>query len=675
MPDAKRFESFMMRSLVHLAAVAALMILPAAGEGSTRDVGGQVVSVGELQDDGSRRFTIRASYFGNYTPRGQPGLEWTTRVGLPYSATLLNGEPINTRHFARAIRPGMWGHAYERAQLSFYTLPDFESGEVIDHDPDNRRFTLRIHITHHGHNLVDKGDGKGGNPPREVEFSYDADAAFRIEDKDATAAEGLKEGHWLPVHPPRKQTLDVRTPEAAFDPDLLRPYWIGGRHYANTLTAPAILRGFRMRNPHDVDGTRSRLEVSILRDGQVRDLTVRGGGRTMLDGKEVPSGVAHRVGRYVVLAYNRGYEHPGYMWVRSRDRAVRGRIESVAEDGRSITVALTDPLSGEPTGERREVELRDDAVYELDGIEAEADEALAPGRAVTIFPQRGPTNIAFPLRTEDEPAFSPGDTVAGEITGRRMRPTRPESLTRFDLQLGPILAWRGPTLMERLIVSLTMRGDEVETLTLADFHAPAGTRWSSSWAPTVTRPQMLDVDLTYDDGRLHGEFSFRLKGSAEREGHPLHGRLTVEIDARVKANHVSGRASLSRNGEHVRSGSIQTLAVSGLPNAHASLTDAVYELMLEDPQQRIPSVPLKLEARNREFTAGVVAYFPSPVEVDVSDLRLEGPRIRGPIHFRVPAEHAEVVDRPLDVTLDLEVTERPGGYHTGRFEGKWGREE
>ncbi|MGC9455576.1 MAG: hypothetical protein ACP5HU_12035 [Phycisphaerae bacterium] len=630
---------------------------------ATMAYAGTVVQVDrndDPSDDALCRFTVRTEYL-DYVSRGHFGRD--TKVGETASepvraagnVCMLNGQLTDAPVFAKALRPGMWGYVYESTWQDLYTLPDYQWGEVVAHDADAERFTLRIHRTHKQHHI-------DANPPENVTVSYDAETAFLLEGRKAEASDALAAGNWVQVHPPRRQWVSVWTEEAQYDPDRLPPYYEGRRGDANSLTAPAVLRGFRAEagTGHggvlDVGAT---LEVTRFRMGRREDITLRCGKASfILDGKVAPPHIALRRGRYVVLGHYRGEQSPHKVFVRSEDQAARGRIVSV--DGNKLTVELTDRLTGEGTGREQTVELRDDAVVELNGRESSADESLRSGRRVTIRPARGRTIKAFEPGG-DAPAFGPGDSLQGRVAGERHPLLLDDRMIRFDLSLGHSL--QGPTSVahRKLFVSATTdREGRVRKMDIVNF---AGHSGGPAWVADLTRH-----NLSYSEGRLTGGFTLDVESRSPVYG----GRYDFEVDAEVRANHVAGTVEISLDGEHQVTQRFGGTAVS-LPWETPGYLDAVYHLTLDDPQQRIRPVDLYLEARNGEFIGGAASASGVVLQpVDVSALEMEGPRIQGKVVVALEPVHG-FPQQPVTAEFELDV-EAYAGRHVGSFEGVWGRD-
>ena len=322
----RRFASLLGLGLT----VAAIAIVGAAhepAEASTAAFAGDVIQIadGDPQRDGLRKFTVRINYldyiswghFGAHTKIG----ETITRKVMPKGTVcVLNGRLTNAATFARAVRPGAWGYFYEDTWLDLFTTPDFQWGEVVAHDAAAKKFDLKVHRTHKEIHLE-------ANPPEVVSAAYDAETAFRIEDKASDPAAALVPGRWAQVHPARPQIVDVRTDAADYDPAEWLPHTEVRRGYANDLTAPAVLKGGDTKHPAGVLDVSVTLSASRLLGGQWEDVSLNCRKVSfILDGKPCPVGVAVRPGRHAVLCHYRSETSPHKVFVRSFDDAARGTV-------------------------------------------------------------------------------------------------------------------------------------------------------------------------------------------------------------------------------------------------------------------------------------------------------------------------------------------------------------
>jgi len=409
----------------------------------------------------------------------------------------------------------------------------------------------------------------------------------------------------------------------------------------------------------------AKIEVTRYREGAAENITLRCRKVTfILDGKVAPPHVALRPGRHVVLGHYRSETSPHKVFVRSPDHAIRGRIASVAEGGASVTVDIAGPF-GNPTGRTETVAIGKGARCELNGQPVETDAALKAGHTVTIYPQRKGTIIAFPPG-EDSQAFKPGDAVEGSVLGRRVQPIRDRRMTRFDLDLNNPL--QGPTRVSHrdLFVSLTTRNGEAQDITIVNFAEHAG---GPAWVSRV-----VDYKLTHADNALRGHLTVDIDPRPKDRPAPVTGgRYHMTLDAAVRANHVAGDLEVKLDGKTVATRRFVGEAVA-LPWTRPRMENAVYQLTLDDPRQRISPIQFHLAMIDGEFIDGVAAgQALTRYDVDVSNLRRDGTRIIGNVTFTVPPQHSHLNgEEPVQAQLYIDVEAGAGG-HVGKFKGQWGK--
>jgi hypothetical protein len=598
------------------------------------------------------------------TGRNHPiGLVWRQNIRARENACMLNGELMDPFVFARAVRPGLWGHIYEDQWFALSTLPRSEWGQVASADRDGQ-FQLRRHLTHNDFHLAK-------NPPVEEAVSYDAQTSFQLEGKPSTAAEALAEGNWVQVHPPRKQHVLVRTDPAAFDADTLRPYWNGRRGAVNDLTAPARLRGYLMGDPDDAHAPWTQLEVTRLRRGKVEDITFRGNFALLLDGRVAPPSIALRPGRAATLITYRADRSPHYVFLWSDNDVVRGRIRAL--DAGSVTLDLTDRLTGEKTGSSRKIDLDADAVYQLNGRVSRAENALQVGRKIALYPARGRTICAFVPQRENRPDFTAGDRMAGQAVGRLSRSVNEQlrgngrapdhRMIRFDLDFGMPLQGPTRTSHRQLYLTVVTRNGKLHDLTISNF---ADHNQAPAWTAEI-----VNSELTYKQGRLRGELTLDIQAGPKSRPSPVtSGRYHFTFDAAVRANQIIDRVAMRLDGKSLGGRDLTGQATPLPVQIGGRSGTAVYSIVLVDPEKRVRPLTLHLEAINGTFVDGLASSGGSTMyPVDTSALQVAGRRIVGPVRLSMPAGHAGLPGgQTLDVRVDLDVRQYQQGL-TGSFQG------
>lgn len=665
-------------------ALATIAIHTDKSTASTRSYGGNVQNVSAIDDSvfkqhsreqshSLRRFTTKSWYLhyvsGEHRVIGEQYQQQVRSLG---TACMLNGELINTYTFAKALRPEMWGHVYEDQWFDFYTLPKFEWGEVISHDASDRTFRLRKHQTmnpFHRHR----------NQPVEETVQY-AKADFELEGKPVNAEKALAKGNWVQVHPPREQLVSVHTKESDFDPDHLMPYWKGRRGRVNDLTAPGRLRGYLIHQPDEAYSPHTQLEITRLSRGQIENITFRGSPALFLDGRAAPPKVALRPGRRLVAVHYRSHQSPHYVHLWSDTDSIRGRIDALDLDRNRIEVMLIDELTGEPTGQTTTISLDADARYELNGQASTAADSLSKGRRVTIFPKRGRTMRAFEPRPEDTPDFTIGDVVTGRVFGHREHSVellikkhgagpRPR-MRRFDLNLGTPL--QGPTRVShrRLVLTVTTRDSKLESIVVNNFafHGAPGSG-SPAWSADI-----VNKNIHYAEGRLRGKITLDI--DPKPDGQPASpvrgGRYHFDIDTQVRANHVAGTARVTLDGRNIGNQDVTGRAELLPTLGKATVMDAVYVMVMSDPQQRVKPISVRIE-----FSEGKVKDAFATVDdhqrysLDTSDLKLTGDRLVGKLRCTMPAQQVGL-QGSVDLSVALEVdVEQVGSHLYGTFQCIW----
>lgn len=351
------------------------------------------------------KFSARITAF-DYTSYGRWGRDSKQGdIGPPVGVNkvgtvcILNGNLVNAHTFAAAVKPGSRGFFYEHVWHSLYTTGDFEWGEVVAHNPSSKEFSIRIYPATY------RPEHGATNPPYINTIKYDSETTFRVrEELDGTADEVLvADKRFVQIHPPRRQIIEVVTPESQYDPSEYYEIGGGNRGDANNQTAPAILtkighleyrvavndEGQEMM-PGKAPGT---FTATVERDGrwESEDVTTSSKCVWVMDGKICPPNIAFRPGRRAVLGAYRKSPQPHRMFVSSFDDAVRGVIKSF--DGVSIVVEGKD-YQGKSFSET--IRVANDASVMADGLEAPINDALVFGRTVAVHPARGRTVIAFP---------------------------------------------------------------------------------------------------------------------------------------------------------------------------------------------------------------------------------------------------------------------------------------
>ncbi len=657
---------------------------------STRSYGGVVEKVGPIREDVGQRNdgspgTIRTifvkSTFMEYisqmheqtrgkTGRDHPiGLVWQQSIRARENACMLNGELMDPFVFARAMRPGLWGHIYEDQWFALSTLPRPEWGQVVSAGR-NGTFQLRRHLTHNDFHLPK-------NPPVEKVVSYGQETSFQLEGKPTTAAEALVKGNWVQIHAPRHQHVLVRTEQAAFDADTLRPYWNGRRGAVNDLTAPARLRGYLMDNPDDAHAPPTQLEVTRLRRGKLENITFRGNFALLLDGRVAPPSVALRPGRAATLVTYRSDRSPHYVFLWSDNDVIRGRIR--AFDAGSLTIDLTDRLTGEKTGRSRKIDLDAEAIFQLNGQASRAEHALRVGRKIALYPARGRTICAFAPRRENRPDFTPGDEMAGQVVGQLSRSINERlrgngrapdhRMIRFDLDFGMPLQGPTRTSHRQLYLTVVTRNGTLHNLTISNF---ADHNQAPAWTADV-----VNSEIAFKQGRLQGELTLDIQAGPERRPSPVtSGRYHFTFDAPVRANQIIDRVSMRLDGKPLGRRDLTGQATPLPVQLGGRSGTAVYSLVLADPQKRVRPLALHLEALDGKFVDGLATSGGSTMyPVDTSALQVAGHRVVGPVRLAMPAGHAGLPGSgTLDVTVDLDVHQFQKGL-TGRFKGLYRRTE
>jgi hypothetical protein len=670
-----------------LSAIAAILAAMAApSQASTRSYGGVVETVGPLnehateQPDGSpgtlRTIQVRSTFM-EYISQNHAettggarnhriGLVWEQSIRTADSACMLNGQLMAPLAFARAVRPGMWGHIYEDQWFALWTLPRSKWGEVVSAGRDGQ-FRLRIHRTHNDYHLPK-------TPPIDKNVAYDKQTSFQLEGQPSTAAKALAKGNWVQVHPPRKQTVTVRTDRAAFNADTLRHFWLGKRGAVNDMTAPARLRGYLMANPDDAHAPRTQLEVTRLRRGKLENMTFRGNFALLLDGRMAPPSIALRPGRAATLITYRADRSPHYVFLWSDNDVIRGRIRTFDAD--SVTIDLTDRLTGTKTGRMEKVSLADDAVFQLDGRSSKASDCLQVGRKIALYPARGRTISAFAPHRKNKPDFTAGDEVEGMAMGQLSRSVKerlrgngraPEHrMIRFDLDFGMPLQGPTRTSHRQLYLTVVTRNGKLHDLTLSNF---ADHGQAPAWTADVVKSE-----FTYDKRRLQGELTLDITaGPKDRPSPVTSGRYHFAFDAPVRANQIIDRVSVELDGKSLGRRDLTGQATPLPVQIGARAGTAVYSLILSDPEKRVRPLVLHLEGLGGKFVDAVATSGGSTMySVDTSKLQVAGDRVFGPVRLSMPASHAGLPgSETLKVRIDLDVLQARG-QAAGSFRGMWG---
>ncbi len=368
---------------------------------STAAFGGKVVKVEHCPSnhkDCLVRFTVRIDHFdyiswGKFGRHSKVGETITRQVKKVGTVCMIDGNLVNAKAFAAAIKPGMWGYFYEDTWLDLRTTPNFQWGQVVAHDAAKKQFKLRVHDTHKEYHLET-------NPPRDIAVGYDGKTAFRTEDARSNAAEALKVGQWVQVRNPRTQMIHVWSEASAYDPREWLPHAEGKRGFANDLTAPAVIRRWETKTPTGVIDQSVKLDVQRRLggpSGELEDATIDARKVSfILDGKLAPINIAISPRRQVVLGHYRRETRPHKVFVRSRDDRTTGVIESVDSD--SITLRIATGRGG--ATESRKIEIDPEAPVRLDGQATTLQAALKAGRQVDVYPQIGRTIVAFKPQTQ-----------------------------------------------------------------------------------------------------------------------------------------------------------------------------------------------------------------------------------------------------------------------------------
>ena len=344
-----------------------------AASAATMAFCGEITKV-EPDKNAHNRFSVKIDYYdycsrGGFGKESVVGAEAQQRILKLGTVCVLNGELMNAESFAAAMKPGQWGYFYEDTWENVFTTPNFVWGEVIDHDPAKETIKLRIHRTHKQHHLPK-------NPPVEKILSY-AGADIRIEEKEATADEAFKAGHWVQIHPERGGTVDLRTGKSEWSKSEWLPQAEGKRGYANDLSGPVQLKAVRADDPDKVSD--NRIQIDVWRDGRLETIDCKST-TFVLDGKLCPATIAARPDRQAVLCYYRRDTAPHKIFVSSRGDGFRSEI---------------------PGGDMHPA-AHGCENWLLDG-QRSTKEVVSNGTGrVTVFPKRGKTFIAF--RPHEVPA-------------------------------------------------------------------------------------------------------------------------------------------------------------------------------------------------------------------------------------------------------------------------------
>jgi hypothetical protein len=340
------------------------------------------------QKDTLTHFTIEIDYY-DYISRGKFGRQ--SKIGESIdqrvlkigSVCVINGRMVNAATFAKAIQPGQWGYFYETTWLDLQTTPNFQWGEVVS--TGKEAFTLRVHRTHKDVHLE-------ANPPVEAKVPYDAGVSFRLEDKPTDAAKALQPGNWVQIHEARPQMVALWNQETAFDPAEQQPVEEGRRGLANDLSCRAVLGKVQTKTPDGVLDISAQVTCERWLKGKKENLALNARKVSfVLDGKLAPAKIAAKPGRRAVLCHYRSEKTPHKILVRSADDAIRGNI--VAMNEKTLRVAT-------PEG-AIQVDLEQDARFQVDGLPADWKSVAQKGGEVVIYPKRGRTIIAFaPTQTE-----------------------------------------------------------------------------------------------------------------------------------------------------------------------------------------------------------------------------------------------------------------------------------
>ncbi len=664
-----------------------ILTITGASHASTRSYGGVVETVGPINEQGVanalpdepaaiRSFFIRSTFMEYISQTHEQtsgggqnhriGLVWRQHVRSRDNACMLNGELMDPFVFAKALRPGLWGHIYEDQWFALSTLPRSRWGAVAGAVEDGR-FRLRMHHTHNAYHLAK-------NPPVDELIAFDADTSFQLEGEPAKPAEALAVGNWVQVHPARKQYVTVRTDQAAFYADTLTHYWQGRRGAVNDLTAPARLRGYRMDDPDDAHAPSVQLEVTRLRRGEVEQTTFRGSFALLLDGRMAPPAIALRPGRAATLVTYRSDRQPHYVFLWSDSDVIRGRIRAVDED--AVTIDLTGRLTGEKTGRQRLVKLNTDAIYQSNGRNTTREEALKIGLKIALYPARGRTICAFAPQHDDRPDFTAGDAVTGTAVGHLSRTIKERlsgggsgphhRMLRFDLDLGMPLQGPTRTTHRQLYLTAVTRDGKLHDLVINNY------AWHA-FAPAWTA-RIAERNIQYDDGKLSGKLVIDVTpGPKGRESPVQGGRYTFTFGAPVRANCIADQVDMTLDGRDLGKRDLTGRATVLPALISAGPGDAVYTLTLDDPQNRVRPLTLHLEALAGQFVDGVATSGGSSLyPVATSRLQIAGSRIHGPVRLTIPAQHAGLHGiKPLEVQIELDIRRTSGGL-TGSFRGRWG---
>ncbi len=385
-----------MTRLASFGVAALLLVVVQPAHASTAAFVGDVTAVDPFppnHKDGVAKFTVKINYYdycswGKFGRDSKVGESITRQVKKIGSVCMINGELTNAATFAAAIRPGQWGYFYEDTWLDLQTTPDFQWGEVIKHDVANKQFTLRVHKTHKDHHLA-------ANPPKDVTIQYGEETTFRIENTTSAAAAAIKPGHWVQIHKPRPQILLVRDKTSKYDPSQWQPVADGKRGFANDLTAPAIIKGFKTKTPTGVIDQSVELTVSRKLNNKWADAALNCRKVSfVLDGKLAPVQIGAKAGRRAVLGHYRKEKTPHKVFVRSKDDAIRGWITEVwiNETTRLFGLSIQ---TREDKPRKFRIDLIKGAVTQRNGQVVAPPKALLTGADVTLHPARGRTIIAF----------------------------------------------------------------------------------------------------------------------------------------------------------------------------------------------------------------------------------------------------------------------------------------
>jgi hypothetical protein len=414
-------------------------------------------------------------------------------------------------------------------------------------------------------------------------------------------------------------------------------------------------------------GSVKTLEVTRWRKGSKQDITFHCSPGVYLDGRLAPGSVALRVGRPMVLVHYRSDGHPHHVYLWSDHDTVRGIIDSVDLKAGKLNVSLTDRLTGEKTGKTRMLKIDARGRVELDGRPSDARKALQVGRRVAVFPARGRLIRAFAPNRKNKLVFNRGGKVSGTVAGERESLATSWRMQRLDLYLGHGFTGPTNTAHRTLLVSITLRNGQSQKVTLHNF---ASHRQGPAW-----RAEVIKHDLNLKDGTLGGKLVIDVKPMPEDRPAPLNGgRYAYTLKGKVVANKVAGTTRATLQGKNSRQLPLNGSA-TGLGPKWIDPGNAAYTLRIEDPQRRVKPLTLHLETRNNEFTKGIASTRAGGAfDVDVSQLQLQGSRVRGAVKVTMPVSRTGLPgDGDIEIPIEVDATVTGGNRLRGRFKGRWGK--